>query len=166
MTELFKITDRPIDGDITSGAKKRYDQVSPEEFLAVVDEILATPGVRAIGWQQYTPYFNDGEPCEFSVNELALDLDPAIYGEVEGEAYGLPEDRNFVTDWDIYTYPERGNYTNRKYELNGVDTRPLKEIFAKWESSRYENVALDSFGDHAVVVATPEGFSVDFYDHD
>lgn len=168
MTDSFKITDRHIEGNITSGAKKRHDQVSPEEFLAVVDEILATPGIRAIGWTQHTPYFNDGEPCEFGIGELALDLDPAVYGEVDDDdAYGLPEDdHNWATAWGIFTYPKSGNYSTREYELNGVDTKPLDEIFSKWASERYENVALDSFGDHAVVIATPEGFSVDYYAHD
>jgi len=168
MTEIFKITTRPIEGDITASGKTRYNQVSPEEFLAVVDEILATPGIRSIGWTQHTPYFNDGEPCEFGLGELALDLDPAIYGEVDDDdAYALPEEGyNWATSWGIYTYPERGNYSTRKYELNGVDTKPLNDIFSKWASERYENVALDSFGDHAVVVATPEGFSVDYYEHE
>lgn len=27
------------------------------------------PTLEAIRWEQYTPYFNDGDPCEFSVGE-------------------------------------------------------------------------------------------------
>ena len=26
------------------------------------------PGVKNVRWTQYTPYFNDGDPCEFSTN--------------------------------------------------------------------------------------------------
>lgn len=28
--------------------------------------------VDSFGWTQYTPYFNDGEPCEFGVNDLFI----------------------------------------------------------------------------------------------
>ena len=28
------------------------------------------PEVKAVGWYQYTPSFNDGDPCYFSVGEL------------------------------------------------------------------------------------------------
>jgi hypothetical protein len=29
----------------------------------------ANPEVEAVKWAQYTPYFNDGEPCEFTVHD-------------------------------------------------------------------------------------------------
>jgi hypothetical protein len=43
----------------------------------------ACPEVEAVQWTQYTPYFNDGETCEFSVHEkyfiLVGDEDPDDY---------------------------------------------------------------------------------------
>lgn len=43
----------------------------------------ACPEVGSVQWTQYTPYFNDGETCEFSVHEkyfvLADDEDPDDY---------------------------------------------------------------------------------------
>ena len=39
------------------------------------------PDLEAITWTQYTPYFNDGEPCEFSAH---LDYPGA---EFKGESY-------------------------------------------------------------------------------
>lgn len=43
----------------------------------------ACPEVEAITWTQYTPYFNDGESCEFSVHDkyfiLVGDEDPDDY---------------------------------------------------------------------------------------
>lgn len=30
----------------------------------------ANPSFTAVGWSQWAPYFNDGEPCEFSVHEF------------------------------------------------------------------------------------------------
>jgi hypothetical protein len=37
------------------------------EFLTKYDEV-----VENIFWTQYTPYFNDGEACEFSVNDVFI----------------------------------------------------------------------------------------------
>jgi len=30
------------------------------------------PDMRNFSWEQYTPYFNDGEPCEFGVYEYSV----------------------------------------------------------------------------------------------
>lgn len=32
------------------------------------------PEIKQVHWTQYTPYFNDGEACEFSVNEFNFQL--------------------------------------------------------------------------------------------
>lgn len=41
------------------------------------------PEVESIFWTQYTPYFNDGEACEFSVNEIYF----ALEGDEEVDDY-------------------------------------------------------------------------------
>ena len=38
--------------------------------IAVGYDLAAAPEIAALRWRQYTPYFNDGEPCTFSVNDL------------------------------------------------------------------------------------------------
>lgn len=50
------------------------------------------PGIYGIMWAQYTPYFNDGDPCVFSIGSIAtfsskeeFEDDPDIY---EHECYG------------------------------------------------------------------------------
>jgi hypothetical protein len=49
------------------------------------------PKINAIGWNQYTPYFNDGEECEFEVHEpaVAWDTDEIDYYE-EVNWYSTP----------------------------------------------------------------------------
>lgn len=48
----------------------------------------ACPEVHQIHWTQYTPYFNDGESCEFSVNEVCFVLtDDLEDGEWEDGFY-------------------------------------------------------------------------------
>lgn len=173
MATEFKIEDRKIKGDVVRSNKSTVTQSTPEQFLATVDEILAAPGVVALGWHQYTPYFNDGEPCEFSVGELYLKLDAEVFGELEedDEVWGFPDDEHWVSHYGIYSYGDqtgslRYASSNKIYALNGVDTAYLDELFGKWNASAFESVALENFGDHAKIEATAEGFSVDYFDHD
>ena len=45
-----------------------------------------TPGAASVGWDQYTPYFNDGDPCEFSVNGVYC------FDQEDDEIWQLPEE--------------------------------------------------------------------------
>lgn len=44
--------------------------------------------ISAVGWDQWAPYFNDGEPCTFSVHDMyVLVGDPKKYPISEGDGY-------------------------------------------------------------------------------
>lgn len=45
---------------------------------AFKDFFATNPEVSAIYWQQYTPYFNDGDICEFGVYEFDIDATPSF----------------------------------------------------------------------------------------
>lgn len=143
--------DRPIQGDVQETRKAEYDQWSAEQFLSVIDDVLAIPGVDSIRWRQYTPYFNDGEPCEFSVGELMVKLD----GVDDGGDY----DDGYYDSWSLGYYVKNGDLT---VEI----PKGLEDAMGKWASAHFERVALKNFGDHATVTATKEGFSVEYYEHD
>lgn len=43
--------------------------VTADELLkAFAEQFKANPTVKCMLWTQYTPYFNDGDPCTFGVN--------------------------------------------------------------------------------------------------
>lgn len=148
--EDLLIKDRPVVGSIEDTSKPAVDQWSVEEFLSVVDDILAVPEVEAIRWRQYTPYFNDGDPCEFSVHDIEVKL---IGGDPEAGDY---ED-GYVDAWSLKYYAEKSDE-----EL----PMGLLDAMKKWQSAHIESVVRKNFGDHATVTADAEGFSVEFYDHD
>ena len=50
------------------------------------------PALKAIRWNQYTPYFNDGDPCTFSVGEVMFLVD----GAAEDDGEDTPAARNNV----------------------------------------------------------------------
>jgi len=109
-----------------------------EEFAAFFRD---NPKITAIRWRQYTPYFNDGDPCTFGVNEFNYKID------------GKTEDGGDYED---------GFYSSYCNELKGH--KRAVEAFEK--SVRDEDVFESIFGDHVRVTATAEGFEVEEYSHD
>lgn len=109
-----------------------------EAFTSV---FTAHPEIRAIGWTQYTPYFNDGEPCVFDVHIMSfsvVDVDPknvtSVYEEPWVEAYGTGSS--------------------------------LFAVVRELHRSLPSDVLEAAFGDHVMVIATPAGFHVTEYSHD
>lgn len=169
MTET-KIDSRPILGDINERRRGSVEQKSAAEFIAVVDKLLALPGVGKLAWKQYTPYFNDGDPCEFGVHGVAFQfLDgflPTPPDEDDLDNFYAVEGAWF-TVYDMYTYGP-GGYTDRIFTEYGVDLEPYYKALADFEGQlgAFEYVLQDNFGDHAVVTATVHGFNVEGYEHD
>lgn len=131
-----------------------------QELLKMFKELFAsTPEIKAIMWVQYTPYFNDGEPCTFSVNEPSFtnaegdDLDLAGRWEYTGE-----NDQVWVYDGYGFDTPKNTNPTHLV---------PLfKEVTKLLTSSTMKDILLTSFGDHAEVTVTAETIKVSEYEHD
>jgi hypothetical protein len=58
--------------------------VSKDDFVNLLDPLFKKyPTAKAVLWRQYTPYFNDGDPCRFSVHDAYLRFDDT--GEEEGD---------------------------------------------------------------------------------
>lgn len=84
--------------DLKAKIQKLRDQYRAESQKAfeeaLRDFFLSHPEINSIGWQQYAPYFNDGDVCSFSVHsdscsingidrwDGASDFDDKIYREV------------------------------------------------------------------------------------
>lgn len=102
------------------------------------------PEIKAYGWAQYTPYFNDGEPCEFSVNDIYVstsdEREDSFYGDGWTDGYG---------------------------DAQGVSPEGLAKLGALQKTfGSMEEVLKDAFGDHVRVIVTRDGVDVDEYDHD
>lgn len=128
--------------------------------------------IESIGWIQYTPYFNDGEECEFSTN---FDLDYGL--RVNGQCLDDQEDifgcslyalRKYGTDeyasW-IAKYPE----DTIKEESKESDLalyaclKEFEEILESIDDEFYK----DLFGDHVEVTVHSNGvIETEEYDHD
>lgn len=144
-------------------------------------------GVKAITWKQYTPYFNDGEPCEFSVGEPAVTKNPEVakawleenfYPEVETEITKEEfesEDSRWYTqrivengaDKKYFRTYEEGTYD---YEIPYYGTHPdgivKDELDIPVQAGEFEDALRTAFGDHTQVVVTPERVVQFEYSHD
>lgn len=162
-------------------AKVTFQTKMKTAFSDIFSEFFTNyPEIKAVVWNQYTPYFNDGETCEFSVNEFLVidsdydvDLDDinSAY-EVEDEYpsvyYGKPSD---------FTYEYRNQYPTcdeeiKRYEEKITNNPRYTVVCEAWSELEGllkdipEEIYLDAFGDHAFVVATKEGIDVRRFDHD
>lgn len=133
-------------------------------FHGLTKELFQTfPELKSIGWKQYTPYFNDGEACEFrSMHDY-----PTINGNDEN--YGESKQEDSVLD--IVTLGSEtiwkrgeGNVTNPDYNpyyKEIVDT--VKEFLNQFDDEDMK----DLFGNHVSIDITENGVEVvDYDDHD
>jgi hypothetical protein len=152
--------------------KRKFQEQAQSLFKDITKEFFEkNPGVTGVIWTQYTPYFNDGDTCVFSVGDLTFTNAPADelsdirWGEYEGETEGVwaADNIGYVLESDREYYQ---GTKNAILAAGGVDATSCA-LFAKAVgSSEMEDVMQAMFGDHVKVIATRAGFEVDEYDHD
>lgn len=128
---------------------------------------VANPMAESVRWYQYTPYFNDGEPCEFTVGKVRLKI------------------LDSGTDWDICDAEElrrrADTNANRQDAAKHVWAIPADQLriltqeenqlllgFRELASSVESNEDLLEivFGDHAKITVTREQVTIEEFDHD
>jgi hypothetical protein len=152
--------------------KRKFQEQAQSLFKDITKEFFEkNPGVTGVIWTQYTPYFNDGDTCVFSVGDLTFTNAPAdelsdiCWGEYEGETEGVwaADNIGYVLESDREYHQ---GTKNAILAAGGVDATSCA-LFAKAVgSSEMEDVMQAMFGDHVKVIATRAGFEVDEYDHD
>jgi hypothetical protein len=111
------------------------------------------PAIKAIHWSQYAPYFNDGDPCTFSVH------DP-YFTNAEGD------DLDDLSRWGEYDGEKEGVWSDLDPRFDGVDVESTQSLAKLLTSGVMEPIMKIMFGSDNVIVATREGFSVDYAEHD
>lgn len=155
----------PVEGDITRGAT-RVEQRPIEELQPLLEAVLQDPFIDSFGWHQYTPYFNDGEPCEFTIYtpwfRTVNEIDNTELEEYELEVGSHP------------TLGTRGEWIPAERTWERLTLTPevaassarCKALSDAVDSGAFEHVLLDAFGDHAGVTVRRDGITVEFYHHD
>jgi hypothetical protein len=146
-----------IEGDQSKYGHKSIPQRPKEELAPIMLAVLNDERVKFVLWIQYTPYFNDGDPCVFGVGDFGVVLEGVDYSQVLG-SYGYEADQDLK---DVY--PDE---LTTWYGMSDDDPLKMKLKALGETSGPFEDAYYELFGDHARVVATREKFVIDEYDHD
>lgn len=117
------------------------------------------PDVRAVVWCQYTPYFNDGEPCVFSVGDLSV-LDKKGYKtwkDEDGSAWAAEE--YAISEWNY-------NQADFNSTITKEQAKEIRDFISHLKRAIDDDVFEEMFGDHVEIVATRKGFEVTEFHHD
>lgn len=160
-------------------------EIQKEFPVMFVDLFKQTPKLKSFGWRQYTPYFNDGDTCEFYVHTD----DPYINGKNEEHddinenevSLRIYEYKKLKTDEDIRINDELAEksglhwYKGKGIGSDGLGYNPnydadvahvVREIQSVLENIPQEFFK-DMFGDHCVVTLFADGkIKVEEYEHD
>lgn len=141
--------------------------------------------IASFGWLQYTPFFNDGDPCEFGMHELAIIAKEDLLAAAEEDGIDLEtaddyEISSLIRDRD-WVYEGSDAFSSYRGKIRKFDYRdkPNPDFDQRYADAKdacmaiYEicaadgqQVAKDIFGDHVRVIFTPSGVDTEDYDHD
>jgi len=103
------------------------------------------PQLKAIGWTQYTPYWNDGAPCVFGKSELYVALSEDYdRHNLDGEGW--------VDTWKLPEGMDRALYD----DIKGLDS-----ILDSANEALQE-----AFGDGVMVIVTQNGIEIHEYENE
>lgn len=120
-------------------------------FNEAIKEVFdAHPEVEAFRWCQYTPYFNDGDTCEFCVNSDVdiLPVDKAPLPHTEQEKYRYAQEDSWYC-----------GYNGMPKEFEGAANDFSSCL-------RVDDLLLILFGDHVKITAWRDRIEVEEYNHD
>lgn len=114
------------------------------------------PKLMSFGWHQYTPYFNDGDACEFRVNR---------------DCFYVNGSDEYLDSWSFESWLEEDYKWKPNPEEFGFDTvqemynviKDLNEVLGNFE----DNDLLNLFDDHSRIVVNRDGtIDIEDYEHD
>ncbi len=156
---------------------KKIQQMAAEVFAEGVKGIFEKhPTLEYFSWNQYTPYFNDGDVCEFSVNRdymTAKDINDSDEDEdfdICNIAGDIKRGTKFEYVDDMRVTPDKWGYrTQKRIEVPFTPT-PLElaaPTIQEFMNEFRDEDFLMMFGDHVKVTINRDGTVLtDDYDHD
>lgn len=145
-------------------------QLVPEVQKAIKE--LENYGIIGVTWHQFTPYFNDGESCEFSVHDFypvfylpdeikdfALDDETLYYilenpsRAVDEELKWFSEDERAVAKYFLDKFPTNAWYFAFEKVTNLLESIP-------------EDIMRNVFGDHVHITILADSYDIEEFNHD
>jgi hypothetical protein len=173
----------PIEGDPQYSSEQRIAQRPAQELWEALQPVIQHPKFQGLRWEQYTPFFADGDPCVFGIRGGARAVLAGMDEEDDGGDYGDA----FVTLPHTYDYGDenvnqlfglwnRGQYNRetRTYGEGSWKQEPedhefihqLSKVCEMINSGAFNDALLKAFGDHATVTVRRDKIEIDSYEHD
>lgn len=136
--------------------EKEIQEKSKEILTFSTKELFEKhPKLESFSWSQYTPYFNDGDECIFSVNNSYIEVkfDGKEFEEVSGSSFDKHNPSYGSTDYNKETRENVG--LEEAY-------KDIEELLSSIDEDSYNNI----FGDHVKVISSRKGFKTQDYEHD
>jgi molybdopterin converting factor small subunit len=156
MTVIEKITQEL---EVFNQKKKDLTEDLRKEFPTLFQDLFAqSKRIESFSWTQYTPYFNDGESCEFGVNQDYLYVNGENVEDLDEEEDFLNESTYKRVDGEYKKVP------NPLYDpKEGEVFQAIKTILNTVPDEFYEEL----FGDHVKVTVYKDGkIETEDYRHD
>lgn len=137
--------------------------------LMVVEIFDKYPEIITVGWEQYTPYFNDGEECTFDSNVDYCHINGKDeYGDGRWGHSITEEEENAVnvmgkSRTETWSSKESKYVPNPDYDKKYVTmVKAVKDFLDTFDNDDYR----DMFGDHMSIVVTKDGVEAEYFEHD
>ncbi len=116
------------------------------------------PKLNSFSWAQYTPYFNDGDTCEFYVHSDYFKMDIGGYKLASVSPYAGK------VAYEVYL---NGEYVDSELskELDGAIKKAAFDI-EELISGIDEDIMRDIYGDHVEVTVTRKGIKIEDHEHE
>lgn len=153
--------------DAIADLDKQIEAIGVEAILPVAEQVFsAIPSATAIGWTQYTPYFNDGDACVFGVNGPDI-CTKMISVNDDGDV--ITEDGEELSYLDDY-FDGTFSLAYDKFPNDDVQRKAMQaELDAAFQpiAGIPDRIMRRVFGDGVRVIIFRNGIvKVDEYDHD
>lgn len=152
--------------------RKEFQEKAKSLFSQTFEEFFkVNPGINAVIWTQYTPFFNDGDTCEFSIHSFAFtnatgdDLDEIRYEEYDGDNEEIWTSDNIKRTLNS---DSKWAQEDKAKILAGpaIDVEFCEMVRDMIFSEEFEDVLFNLFGDHTKIIVTKDGIQELEFDHD
>jgi hypothetical protein len=144
---------------------KKAEKSASKDIMNLLKELMVNnPLIAGVRWSQYTPHFNDGEECVFSINDPEFKFNLGAPISEEDDVYN---NQGWYNDYNIDDkfFEKRSDLLN--YKQVAECKKGLKDIQTVFEKLKDMEYTIKSmFGDHMQITVTADGVETEEYDHD
>ena len=151
---------------------QKAEKTASKDIMEILKKMMVdNPLIAGVMWQQYTPSFNDGEPCTFSTHGPFIKFDEKISGAGDKTADDEDEDGDDVAkgymdasyDLDEDFYNKKADIFNfKEIKALKVAVKDVCKVYSHLEGM--DRNLQEMFGDSVQVFVTKDGVEIEDYD--